>query len=371
MTKVSFLDLALVNHELEAELERAALRVLRSGQYLRGAEVESFEREWADYCGATDAVGVGNGLEALQLVLEAMDIGRGDEVLVSAHTSIATWLAISHAGARPVPVEPDPHTLLIDPACIEAGIGSRTSAIVPVHLYGMPADMDRIMKIADRHRLAVVDDASQAHGARLGERMMGTLARATAFSLYPTKNLGAAGDAGIVVSGDAQLLRRVRMLANYGERERHCSELRGYNSRLDELQAALLRVKLTRLDDWNQRRRARAAQYAEALSGIEAITAPGATPDAYAVWHQFVIQTEHRDALRRELARRGVPTLVHYPIPPHRSPAYADEYPEPQPITERLAATVLSLPMSAQLSETTCHHICETLVSSVAAAGMA
>ncbi len=370
MTQSSFLDLALVNHELEAELEQAAVRVLRSGQYLRGAEVACFEREWADYCGATAAVGVGNGLEALQLALEAMGIGRGDEVLVSAHTSIATWLAISHAGARPVPVEPDPHTLLIDPARIEAAIGSRTSAIVPVHLYGMPADMDAITGIADRHRLAVVDDASQAHGARLGERVIGTLADATAFSLYPTKNLGAAGDAGVAVSGDTRLLQRVRMLANYGERERHRSELRGYNSRLDELQAALLRVKLTRLDDWNQRRRARAAQYAEALCGIEAITLPRGTPGAYAVWHQFVIQTDDRDPLRRELSRRGVPTLVHYPIPPHRSPAYADEYPEPLPITERLATTVLSLPMSPALTETMCRHICETLVSCVATAGL-
>ena len=231
MSYVSFLDLREAAAEVADDLEAAISRVVRSGRYLMGAEGQLFEREFAQYCGQAAAVGVGNGLEALQLTLEALGIGRGDEVLVSSHTSIATWLAITHTGARPAPIEPEAHTMLIDPTRIEQSIGPRTAAIVPVHLYGMPAHMDALAPIARKHGLALVEDASQAHGAWLRGRPIGSLSDATAYSLYPTKNLGALGDAGIVLSDDCELVERVRMLANYGERRRHASEVRGHNTR--------------------------------------------------------------------------------------------------------------------------------------------
>jgi dTDP-3-amino-3,4,6-trideoxy-alpha-D-glucose transaminase len=368
VTKVAFLDLAEAHAELAEELEAAFTRVLRSGRYVRASEVELFEREFAQYCGHRAAVGVGNGLEALQLTLEALDIGHGDEVLVSAHTSIATWLAITHAGARPMPIEPDADTMLMSGTLVEQSIGPRTAAIVPVHLYGMPADMDTIVPIARKRGLAVVEDASQAHGARLRGRPMGSLSDATAYSLYPTKNLGALGDAGIVVSNDFELVEKVRALANYGERRRSHNELRGHNSRLDEIQAALLRVKLERLEQWNERRRALAQQYLQRLADCPRLILPGATEGALPVWHQFVVRVEARDLVRELLAHRGVETLVHYPIPPHRSAAYAVDFPDPLPVTERLAASVISLPMSPQLSSTACTRVCEAMIAAVGAA---
>lgn len=367
VTAVRFLDLASLHSELTAELEEAFGRVLRSGFYVRGTEVERFEAEFAEYCGTEGSVGVGNGLEALELALLALGIGVGDEVLVSAHTSIATWLAITHTGARPVPVEPDADTMQIDPARVADAIGSHTAAVMPVHLYGMPADLDELSRIARRHGLALIEDASQAHGARLGDRPVGTYGDAAAFSLYPTKNLGAIGDAGIVVSADQNLLARVRMLGNYGERRRHESELLGHNSRLDELQAALLRVKLRRLDAWNQARRDRAEDYVTALRQAPGVILPGVTPSAIPVWHQFVVRVPNRDVVREQLARMGVETLVHYPTPPHRSRPYAADYPAPLPITERLAASVLSLPISPQLGADQCAYVSQALTESVAA----
>jgi dTDP-3-amino-3,4,6-trideoxy-alpha-D-glucose transaminase len=306
----------------------------------------------------------------LELTLLALGIGAGDEVIVSAHTSIATWLAITHAGARPVPAEPDEPTMQIDPRAVADAIGPRTAAIIPVHLYGMPADIEALTALARAKGLALLEDASQAHGARLNGRSVGSFGDAAAFSLYPTKNLGAVGDAGVVVSNDAELLERVRMLANYGERRRHESELRGHNSRLDELQAAVLRVKLSRLDAWNEARRARAEQYLRALEISPGVIIPGVTEGALPVWHQFVVRVPAREAVREELARRGVETLVHYPIPPHRSPAYASDYPRALPITERLAASVLSLPISPQLDEDACEYVARALGESVAAQRM-
>jgi dTDP-3-amino-3,4,6-trideoxy-alpha-D-glucose transaminase len=369
VSKVAFLDLGEAHAELAGELEAAFSRVVRSGRYVRGLEVELFEREFAQYCGQAAAVGVGNGLEALQLTLEAIGVGPGDEVLVSAHTSIATWLAITHAGAQPVPIEPDTDTMVIDPARVEQSIGPRSAAILPVHLYGMPADMDALALIARKHSLALVEDASQAHGARLRGRPPGSLSDAAAYSLYPTKNLGALGDAGIVVSNDRELVERVRMLGNYGERRRHESELRGHNSRLDEIQAALLRVKLERLEQWNGRRRARAKQYLELLADCPGLVLPGATDGAQPVWHQFVMRVGARDLVRDQLAYRGVETLVHYPTPPHRSAAYASDDLGPLPVTEQLAASVLSLPISPQLSSTECTHVCEAVIASMRAVG--
>ncbi len=361
MTDVPFLSLAPADPELEAELGEAALRVLRSGRYVLGSEGERFEAEFAAYLGVGAAVGVASGTDALQLTLEALGIGPGDEVLVSAHTSVATWLAISHSGAVPVPLEPDRRTMQIDPARIESAIGPRSAAIVPVHLYGMPAPMRAICEVAAKHRLAVVEDASQAHGARLGDRKVGAFGNAAAFSLYPTKNLGALGDGGIVASNDLGLMERVRTLGNYGERERHHSQVRGHNSRLDELQAALLAVKLARLDGWNERRRALAALYLDRLADVSGVELPGLTNGATPVWHQFVVRVQERDRVRNDLSRRGVETLIHYPVPPHRTAAYAEDYPEPLPITEQLAASVLSLPISPQLSDRDLDHVCRAL----------
>jgi len=365
VTRVPFLDLAGLHAELQDELEAAMQRVLRSGWYLLGPEVAAFEAEFAALCDVQGAVGVGNGLEALELALLGLGIGAGDEVIVAAHTSIATWLAISHAGARPVPVEPDAGTMQIDPAGVEAAIGPRTAAIVPVHLYGMPAEMERLSAIARQHGLALVEDAAQAHGSRVDGRPVGSCGDAGAFSMYPTKNLGALGDAGIVVSNDRSLLDRVRMLANYGERRRHHSEARGYNSRLDELQAAVLRVKLRRLDRWNALRRNRAQTYLRELARVPHVVLPETTAGALPVWHQFVARVAERDAVREELARRGIECLVHYPIPPHRSPAYAADYPQRLPVTEHLAASVLSLPISPPLGEDACLQVCEAVADSV------
>jgi dTDP-3-amino-3,4,6-trideoxy-alpha-D-glucose transaminase len=368
VTPVPFLDLAAAHAEHAAQLEEAFRRVLGSGRYLRGPAVERFEHEFSQYCEVAGAVGVGNGLDALMLILLAMDIGPGDEVLVSAHTSIASWLAITHAGAVPVAIEPDPQTMLIDPARVEEAIGPRTRALMAVHLYGMPADMDALAAVAARHGLRLLEDASQAHGARLHARRVGSLSDAAGFSLYPTKNLGAIGDAGIVVSDDAELLDRVRMLANYGEREQHRSEVRGRNSRLDELQAALLSVKLEQLEAGNAHRRRCAEQYLGALAGRSELELPRIPAGAVPVWHQFVVRVGDRDRVREELARRGIETLVHYPIPPHRTPAYAGDYPDPLPVTEQLAASVLSLPISPQLSAEACAEVCAALVASVATA---
>jgi dTDP-3-amino-3,4,6-trideoxy-alpha-D-glucose transaminase len=366
---IPFLDLAAQHAEIQTELDAAIGRVLHSGWYVLGPEVEAFEAEFASYCGVHGAAGVGNGLEALELTLVALGIGTGDEVIVSAHTAIATWLAITHAGAQPVPIEPNELTMQIDPGRVADALGPRTAALMPVHLYGMPADLEALSTIASARGLALIEDASQAHGARLGERPVGSWGDAGAFSLYPTKNLGAVGDAGIVVSDDQNLLDRIRMLANYGERRRYDSELRGYNSRLDELHAAILRVKLRRLEAWNETRRQRADQYLRVLEGNPAVILPDFTPEAVPVWHQFVVRVASRDSVREELARRDVETLVHYPIPPHRSAAYAADYPDPLPITERLAASVLSLPISPQLDEDAGLRICRALTDSVQAAG--
>jgi dTDP-4-amino-4,6-dideoxygalactose transaminase len=343
------------------ELAEAMGSVLRSGRYVRGPEVEAFEAEFAQHVDVTGAVGVANGLEALQLALLALEIGPGDEVLVPAHTYIATWLAVTHTGARPVPIEPDPTTMQIDVARVSDAIGPRTAAILPVHLYGIPADVEELSAIARRYGLALVEDASQAHGARLNGRAVGSFGEAAAFSLYPTKNLGAIGDAGIVVSADSNLLERVRMLGNYGERRRNEHELLGRNSRLDELQAAVLRVKLRRLDSWNSSRRSRAELYMRGLQSCRGTVLPSVTAGGLPVWHQFVVRVSGRDAVRRELAKNGVETLIHYPVACHRTPAYAADYQKTLPISEQLAASVLSLPISPQLTDEACAYVCDVL----------
>jgi dTDP-3-amino-3,4,6-trideoxy-alpha-D-glucose transaminase len=354
-------DLAYLHREQAIELEAAALRVLRSGVFLRGPEVEGFEREFAARCGSPAAVAVGSGVDALRLSLEALGIGPGDEVIVPSHTAIATWLAVSHAGARIVPVDPDEDSMLLDVDAVRAAIGPRTAAIVVVHLYGLVADLAPLERLARTRGLALVEDAAQAHLARDGDRVVGSIGDVGAFSLYPTKNLGAAGDGGIVVARDPALVDRIRMLGNYGERRRYHSELLGYNSRLDELQAAMLRVKLRGLDRFDAARRERAASYLRALDGHAGIVLPAPRAGTTPVWHQFVVRVDQRDALRAALLARGVETLVHYPEPPHRSAAYAAAVDVPLPVSDRLAARVLSLPVGPHVDDEAGALVCEAV----------
>ena len=349
---IPFLDLAATHALIERDILDALQRVVRAGQFILGPEVEAFEREFAAYCGAEHCIGVGNGLDALFLILRASGIGSGDEVLVPANTFIATWLAVSHAGATPVPVEPLETSYNIDPAAIEQAITSRTRAIIPVHLYGQPADMDAVKKIAARHGLLVIEDAAQAHGAGYKGNRAGSLGGAAAFSFYPGKNLGALGDGGAVVTSDAELARRIRQLRNYGSEIKYDHQLAGFNSRLDELQAAVLRVKLRHLDDWNARRRSAAAYYLSHLLPAR-IGLPAVPHFADPVWHLFVIRSERRDALRGALAAKSIETGIHYPVPPHMQPAYAHlAMPAGSlPIGERLHAQVLSLPIGPTITQ--------------------
>lgn len=349
---IPFLDLGAAYRELKPQIDAAVARVLESGWYILGPEVEAFEAEWAAYCGTTFAVGVANGLDALTLALRALDIGPGDEVIVPSNTYIATWLAVSGVGATPVPVEPDPATHNIDPSLIEAAITPRTRAVVPVHLYGQPADLDPILEIAKRYGLRVIEDAAQAHGAAYKGRQLGGHGDIVCWSFYPGKNLGALGDAGAITTNDADLAARVAMLRNYGSREKYINEVPGVNSRLDPVQAGILRVKLKVLDDWTERRRAIAAQYLEGLKDSGLIL-PHVPEWADPVWHLFVVRTNARDAVQARLAKAGIGTLIHYPIPPHRQDAYADLGFEAEalPIASRLAHEVLSLPIGPQLDK--------------------
>jgi dTDP-4-amino-4,6-dideoxygalactose transaminase len=345
--------------ELQPEFDAAYRRVMDSGWYLLGPELEALEQEFAAYCEVKHCVVVGNGLDALHLILRGYDIGAGDEVIVPSHTFIATWLAVSYAGATPVPVEPDPQTYNLDPALIEAALTPRTKAIMPVHLYGQPADMDAINEIARRHGLRVIEDAAQAHGARYRGRRCGGLGDAAGFSFYPGKNLGAFTDAGAVTTNDAGLAQKIRKLRNYGSAVKYQHELKGFNSRLDELQAAFLRVKLRHLDDWNARRRRIAARYLDGLNSEignqKSEIIPPFVPDwADPAWHLFVIRHPQRDLLQKKLAEAGIGTLIHYPIPPHLSGAYCSPQSairNPQlPVAEALASQVLSLPMGPHVT---------------------
>jgi dTDP-4-amino-4,6-dideoxygalactose transaminase len=349
--KVPFLELKPTYDELRAEFDAAYHRVMDSGWYLLGNEIELFETEFAKYCEAKHCIGVGNGLEALHLTLRAYGIGAGDEVIVPSNTYIATWLAVSYAGAVPVPVEPDSKTFNLDPNRIEGAITLSTKAIMPVHLYGQPADMDPILDIAHKHGLKVIEDNAQAQGARYKGRRTGSLGDAAGSSFYPGKNLGAFGDAGAVTTNDDTLAEKVRVLRNYGSKKKYYNDVKGYNSRLDELQAAFLRVKLKKMDEWNGRRRAVVENYLKGLRGASDLILPFVPVWAEPVWHLFVVRCSQRDALQEKLGAAGISTLVHYPIPPHLSGAYADEKWQcgKFPIAEELAKTVLSLPMGPHL----------------------
>ncbi|MFN2414403.1 MAG: DegT/DnrJ/EryC1/StrS family aminotransferase [Pyrinomonadaceae bacterium] len=363
--KIPFLDLKAAHAELRGELEAASRRVLESGWFIMGPECEAFEAEFAAYCGARHCVGVGNGLEALHLILRAMGVGEGDEVIVPSNTYIATWLAVSYAGATPVPVEPDGRTHNLDQARVEEAVTPRTKVIMPVHLYGQTADMDAINEIAVRRNLRVVEDAAQAHGASYKGRRAGSLADAAGFSFYPGKNLGALGDAGAVVTDDDGLADRVRVLRNYGSRVKYEHEARGYNSRLDELQAALMRAKLPVLDGWNGRRRRVAESYLQQLEGVAGLILPVVPEWAEPVWHLFVVRTPERARLQAYLSEAGVGTLVHYPKPPHMQTAYADAGHRAGdfPLAGRLSAEVLSLPMGPHLSDEAVEYVVSKLSS--------
>jgi len=357
---IEFLNLKRVNAPYDAAMREAIARVMDSGWYVLGDEVAAFEREFAAYCGVKHGVGVGNGLDALHLILRAYGIGPGDEVIVPANTFIATWLAVSQTGATPVPVDPDPHTHNIDPTLIEAAITARTKAIIAVHLYGQPADMTPICALARQHGLKVIEDAAQAHGARYQGQRTGALGDAAAFSFYPGKNLGALGDGGAITTNDDELADRLMRLRNYGARVKYMHDDMGVNSRLDELQAAVLRVKLPHLDADNARRREVAAAYLEALQG-SALGLPGVIGQAEPVWHLMVVTSPQRDRLQAALAARGIGTQIHYPRACHQQLAYAQHTWPALPHASHLPSLLLSLPMAPYLSAQDVQTVCQAL----------
>jgi dTDP-4-amino-4,6-dideoxygalactose transaminase len=361
--KIPFLDLQAAYMELKSEIDAACQRVLESGWYILGEEVETFESSYASYCGAKHCVGVANGLDALFLSLKSIGIGPGDEVIVPSHTFVATWLAVSRCGAIPVPVEPREDTYNIDAEKIESKITDRTRAIIAVHLYGQPADLDPIITLTRKHELKLVEDAAQAHGAKYKGKRIGAHGDAVAWSFYPGKNLGALGDGGAVTTNIPELAEHVRLLGNYGSRIKYQNELKGINSRLDPIQAAVLSVKLQYLDEWNARRELIAQTYTQLLEHANVIL-PTTPAWAESVWHQYVIRTKARNSIQRAFDEAGVHTMIHYPVAPHRQEAYLDLHFSPGvlPMTEKLSAEVLSLPVGPHITETQARHVAQTLV---------
>ncbi len=359
---IPFLNISAAYLELEKDINAAVQRSLASGFYIGGPEVEAFENEFATYCGAGYSVSVANGLDALHLALRAMDVGPGDEVIVPSNTYIATWLAVSHCGATPMPVEPDSSTHNINPELIERAITPRTKVILPVHLYGQPADMDPILAIAKKHRLKVLEDAAQAHGARYKGRRIGSHGNVVAWSFYPGKNLGAVGDGGAITTNDVELANRIKLLRNYGSHHKYVHEMQGFNSRLDPIQAAVLRVKLAHLDNWNMRRQEIAETYQSSLKDLN-IKLPKVLSGADPVWHLFVINHQNRDSLQESLHANGIGTLIHYPIPPHLQQAYSQlQIPKGGlPLAEQHAKTCLSLPIGPHLDKKSIAAIISTL----------
>jgi dTDP-4-amino-4,6-dideoxygalactose transaminase len=347
---IPFGELKSQFRSIEKEIRAAIDDVLESSWYIFGRNCRAFEEEFAAYVGARHAVGVGSGPEAIHLALRAIGVGPGDEVITAANTCVPTAAGISASGASIVLVDPDPDTLTLDPSKLDAAITDRTRAIVPVHLYGHPCDMDGILAVATRRGVAVIEDCAQAHGTKYRGKRCGAFGTAAAFSFYPSKNLGACGDAGAVTTNDDSVAARVRSLRNYGEEKRYHHAVKGFNSRLDELQAAVLRVKLRHLDEWNQARRERAAEYRRMLAG-SSIVLPFEAPWAYHIYHLFVIRSSQRDDLAAHLASCGIGALLHYPIPIHLQEAYSDlgltrgTFPE----AEKACGEVLSLPMYAEM----------------------
>lgn len=358
---VPFVDLSAQHRSIRSELDAALAATVDRGDFILGEAVERFEAEFAEYIGVRHAVGVGTGLDALQLALRVHGIGAGDEVIAPANTFIATVLAIIAAGARPVLVDAEPDTYNISPDAVRAAVTSRTRAIMPVHLYGQPCDIEAILEIAGTHNLVVVEDAAQAHGARRNGRRAGSFGHAAGFSFYPSKNLGAFGDGGIVTTNDDGVAQKIRMIRNYGQRQKYHHAVAGGNSRLDTMHAAALRIKLRYLDDWNARRRAHAAAYDERLGGV--VRTPAVSNGVEHVYHLYVIEVEDRDLVQRRLAENGVQTGIHYPIPVHLQEACADlgyragDF----PVSEAAAGRILSLPMFAELTAAQIEHVCNVV----------
>ncbi len=360
--RIPFLNFQPMNNDVREEIYKSFERVFESKWYILGQEVEAFEKEFANYCGVKHCIGVANGLEALFLILVAYGIKEGDEVIVPSNTYIATALAVSYAGARPVFVEPKIETYNIDPDLIEEKITARTRAIIPVHLYGQPADMDPIIELAKRYNLKIIEDSAQAHGALYKNQKTGNLGDAAGFSFYPGKNLGAYGDGGCVTTNDDELAFKVKTLRNYGSQKKYHNIFKGYNSRLDELQAAFLRVKLKYLDKWNAERKKIASYYLENIRNPKIIL-PRVIEDVEHVWHLFVVRTENRDNFQQYLSEHGIETLIHYPIPMHLQPAYKDLNlaKGDLPIAEKISEEVISLPIWPGMSEKELAHIVETI----------
>ena len=360
--KVDFLDLRATYLELKEEIDAAVSNVLASGQYVLGGEVEKFEAEWANYCGARFALGLANGLDALILALRALGISHGDEVIVPSNTYIATWLAVSAVGATPIPVEPDYSTFNIDENLIEAAITTRTKAILPVHLYGHAANLDAIISISRKYNIPVIEDAAQAHGCRYKGSKIGSHGDIVCWSFYPGKNLGAFGDGGAITTNREDLFEKIKVLRNYGSSRKYVNDVKGVNSRLDPIQAAVLRVKLAHLDCWTERRRAIANIYDENLvnSGLILPHAPNYTDP---VWHLYVVRSAKRDFLHQKLCSKNISTLIHYPIPPHMQSAYLGYGFDDSsfPIAKQLSSEILSLPMGPHLDHNSIEYVCDTI----------
>jgi len=360
--KVSFLDLRAGYLELEDEIKEATERVLSSGWYILGNEVEEFEQKFASYCGASHCVGVGNGLDALILSLRVLGVGSGDEVLVPSNTYVATWLAVSHCGAKPVPVEPNRDTYNIDVDLIESSITEKTKAIIPVHLYGQSADLDPILEIAKKYDLKVLEDAAQCHGSKYKGKRIGAHGDAVAWSFYPGKNLGAFGDGGAVTTNNREIAEKVKLFRNYGSEKKYYNDVIGYNSRLDPLQAAVLSIKLSYLDDWNRRRKQIASVYLKSIDA-DRITLPVQKDFSESVWHLFVISSQQRQAMQENLKKNGIDTVIHYPVPPYRQKAFKNHgFPvERFQLTDLLSESILSLPIGPHLKEESVNYVVDTI----------
>ncbi len=365
-SQVPFVDLAAQYAAIAEEIDAAVSKTIREADFILGRAVRLFEEEFARFCEAQFATGVDSGTSALELALRAYDIGPGDEVITAPNSFIASALAISHAGATPVFADIDADSYTIDVAALEMAITPRTKAIIPVHLYGQPADMDPIMELAERHQLVVIEDACQAHGARYKGRRVGSLAHAAAFSFYPGKNLGAYGDGGAMVTNDPAIAKKVEMLRNYGQQEKYHHMFRGYNRRLDTLQAAVLRVKLRYLEKWNAARRQHAARYRLLFEKSQIVT-PKQAPYAESVWHLYVVRVSHRDTFKDYLSSRGIHCGIHYPVPVHLQPAYHDlgHKRGDFPVTEDYAQRIISLPMYAELTPELIARVAEAAVEFV------
>ncbi|NJK78489.1 MAG: DegT/DnrJ/EryC1/StrS family aminotransferase [Chloroflexaceae bacterium] len=364
--QVPFVDLQAQHQAIRAEIDEAIAAVISKGDFILGKAVSLFEEEFAAFCEAKYAIGVDSGTSALELLLRAYEIGPGDEVITTANTFIATALGVSSVGAKPVLVDIDPVTYNMDVSKVEQAITERTKAILPVHLYGQPADMDPIIELARKHNLYVMEDAAQAHGARYKGKRVGSLADGGAFSFYPAKNLGACGDGGAVVTNDPEIADRLMLLRNYGQRKKYYHESIGYNHRLDTMQAGILRIKLRNLSAWNEARRRHAQRYNELFANTDVVY-PVEMDGVESVWHLYVVRVEEREALQKYLSEQGISTGIHYPVPIHVQEAYKSlGYPEGSfPITEQYAPQIVSLPMFAELTDEAIQYVVEHILAFV------